>query len=35
MILRATGYGAGSTALRHTPNLLRAVVGELEGATGK
>lgn len=35
MILRATGYGAGSTTLRHTPNLLRAVVGELEGATGE
>ncbi len=35
MVLRATGYGAGSTALHHAPNLLRAVVGELEGATGE
>ncbi|MCA1715502.1 MAG: nickel pincer cofactor biosynthesis protein LarC [Actinobacteria bacterium] len=35
MILRATGYGAGRTTLHHAPNLLRAVVGELEGATGE
>jgi uncharacterized protein (TIGR00299 family) protein len=35
MILRTAGYGAGSTTLDHTPNLLRAVVGELEGATGE
>ena len=35
MILRATGYGAGSTTLHHAPNLLRVVVGELEGATGE
>lgn len=35
MVLRATGYGAGRMTLRHAPNLLRAVVGELEGATGE
>lgn len=35
MVLRATGYGAGSTTLHYAPNLLRAVVGELEGATGE
>jgi len=35
MVLRATGYGAGRTTLHHAPNLLRAVVGELEGATGE
>ena len=35
MILHATGYGAGSTPLHHAPNLLRAVVGELEGANGE
>ena len=35
MILRATGYGAGNTTLHQAPNLLRAVVGELEGATGE
>ena len=34
MVLRAIGYGAGRTTLHHAPNLLRAVVGELEGATG-
>ena len=34
MTLRAVGYGAGRAALRHAPNLLRAVVGELEGSTG-
>jgi len=27
----AIGYGAGSITLRHAPNLLRAVIGELEG----
>ena len=32
--LRAIGYGAGRAALRHAPNLLRAVVGELEGEAG-
>jgi pyridinium-3,5-bisthiocarboxylic acid mononucleotide nickel chelatase len=31
MTLRATGYGAGRARLRSAPNLLRAVVGELEG----
>lgn len=35
MTLRATGYGAGRTTLHHAPNLLRAVVGELEGVTGE
>jgi pyridinium-3,5-bisthiocarboxylic acid mononucleotide nickel chelatase len=35
MVLRATGYGAGRSTLNHAPNLLRAVVGELEGATGE
>ncbi len=35
MVLRATGYGAGRTTLHHAPNLLRAVVGELEGVTGE
>lgn len=34
MVLRAAGYGAGSTILRQAPNVLRAVVGELEGAVG-
>ena len=34
MTLRATGYGAGRARLRNAPNLLRAVVGELEGQTG-
>jgi uncharacterized protein (TIGR00299 family) protein len=32
LVLRAVGYGAGKTTLRHTPNLLRAVAGEQEGA---
>jgi uncharacterized protein (TIGR00299 family) protein len=31
MTLNATGYGAGRARLRSAPNLLRAVVGELEG----
>ena len=31
---REIGYGAGRATLRHAPNLLRAVVGELEGETG-
>jgi hypothetical protein len=35
MILRTTGYGTGSTTLHHTPNLLRVVVGKLEGTTGE
>jgi uncharacterized protein (TIGR00299 family) protein len=34
MTLRATGYGAGTARLRGAPNLLRAVVGELEGPEG-
>ena len=34
MTLRATGYGAGRVRLRNTPNLLRAVVGEIEGQVG-
>ncbi|MDQ3966112.1 MAG: nickel pincer cofactor biosynthesis protein LarC, partial [Actinomycetota bacterium] len=34
MVLRAVGYGTGRTTFRHAPNLLRAVVGELEGAAG-
>jgi pyridinium-3,5-bisthiocarboxylic acid mononucleotide nickel chelatase len=34
MTLRATGYGAGWARLRSAPNLLRAVVGELEGPAG-
>ncbi|HVF00975.1 MAG TPA: nickel pincer cofactor biosynthesis protein LarC [Rubrobacteraceae bacterium] len=34
MTLRAIGYGTGRAALRHAPNLLRAVVGELEGEVG-
>ena len=32
MELRAVGYGAGRTRLENAPNLLRAVVGELEGS---
>jgi pyridinium-3,5-bisthiocarboxylic acid mononucleotide nickel chelatase len=34
MTLHSTGYGAGSMRLRGSPNLLRAVVGELEGPDG-
>ena len=34
MVLRGIGYGAGRAALKHAPNVLRAVVGELEGVTG-
>jgi uncharacterized protein (TIGR00299 family) protein len=34
MTLHATGYGAGRAHLRGAPNLLRAVVGELEGPEG-
>jgi len=34
MTLRAVGYGAGRATLRHAPNLLRAVVGEIEGPEG-
>jgi uncharacterized protein (TIGR00299 family) protein len=31
MTLLSVGYGAGRARLEHAPNLLRAVVGELEG----
>src|SRR5215212_4594751 len=34
MKLGAVGYGAGRMRLRDTPNLLRAVVGEVEGPVG-
>ena len=34
MTLREIGYGAGSITLWYAPNLLRAVVGELEGENG-
>ena len=34
MTLRSVGYGAGRAELEHAPNLLRAVVGELEGPAG-
>jgi len=34
MTLYATGYGAGRAHLRNAPNVLRAVVGELEGPEG-
>jgi uncharacterized protein (TIGR00299 family) protein len=34
MTLHATGYGTGRAHLRSAPNLLRAVVGELEGPLG-
>ena len=34
MELRAIGYGAGRTGLEKAPNLLRAIVGELEGPRG-
>jgi len=34
MELRAVGYGAGRARLENAPNLLRAVVGELEGSAG-
>ena len=35
MTLRSVGYGAGRASLEHAPNLLRAVVGEIEGPTGE
>ena len=35
MELRGIGYGAGRMRLENAPNLLRAVVGELEGASGE
>ncbi len=34
MVLGSVGYGAGRATLRYAPNLLRAVVGEIEGASG-
>jgi len=34
MTLRSVGYGAGTTRFQSVPNLLRAVVGELEGPAG-
>ena len=34
MTLRAVGYGAGRARFENTPNLLRAVLGELEGGVG-
>jgi pyridinium-3,5-bisthiocarboxylic acid mononucleotide nickel chelatase len=34
MTLHSVGYGAGTARLRSVPNLLRAVVGELEGPAG-
>ena len=34
MTPRAVGYGAGSRSLRDAPNLLRVVVGEVEGSEG-
>ena len=33
MLLREVGYGAGQKRFENTPNLLRAVVGELESPT--
>jgi hypothetical protein len=35
MTLRAVGYGAGRTRFHERPNLLRATLGELEGAAGE
>lgn len=35
MELREVGYGAGTTRLDNAPNLLRAVVGVLEGVSGE
>lgn len=35
MRLSGVGYGAGSATFRSVPNLLRAVVGELEGPAGE
>jgi pyridinium-3,5-bisthiocarboxylic acid mononucleotide nickel chelatase len=34
MTLHTAGYGAGRARLRSAPNLLRAVIGELEGPDG-
>ena len=35
MVPGSIGYGAGTSSLRDAPNLLRAVVGELEGSSGE
>jgi uncharacterized protein (TIGR00299 family) protein len=35
MIIQSVGYGAGHSTLRSAPNLLRAVLGELEGPSGE
>ena len=35
MTLHSIGYGAGRAQLRDAPNLLRAVVGEIEGPVGE
>jgi uncharacterized protein (DUF111 family) len=35
MTLQSVGYGAGNARLRSAPNLLRAVVGGLEGPAGE
>lgn len=35
MTLKSIGYGAGRTPLERAPNLLRAVVGEVEGPPGE
>jgi len=34
MVLRSVGYGTGNVPLHRAPNLLRAVVGELEDSSG-
>jgi uncharacterized protein (TIGR00299 family) protein len=34
MVLRGVGYGAGQASFENFPNLLRAVLGNLEGAAG-
>lgn len=35
MTLLSVGYGAGRARLEHAPNLLRVVVGEVEGPAGR
>ncbi len=34
MTLKSVGYGAGTARFESVPNLLRAIVGEIEGAVG-
>lgn len=34
MTIRSVGYGVGTRTLRDAPNVLRAVVGEIEGPSG-